>query len=129
MDYLKTGLSGVQTDTTSVAAANGMLPPFSVQNLLTMAALGQPQLGASNQQISAQLTNAAPASMCKYFNLFFFLLFLIYLNNLWYICLMLTVVFPQKLLTFSSYTELFILLRYFITRIIKTLFLTKNVFV
>ncbi len=58
--FNKTGLSGVQTDTTSVAAANGMLAPFSVQNLLTMAALGQPQLGASNQQISAQLTNAAP---------------------------------------------------------------------
>lgn len=74
MDYLKTGLSGVQTDTTS-AAANGMLAPFSVQNLLTMAALGQPQLGASNQQISAQLTNAAPSSMCKYFYLFFFFLF------------------------------------------------------
>lgn len=71
MDYLKTGLSGVQTDTTSVAAANGMLSPFSVQNLLTMAALGQPQLGASNQQISAQLTNAAPSSMCKYFIYFF----------------------------------------------------------
>lgn len=66
MDYLKTGLSGVQTDTTSVAAANGMLSPFSVQNLLTMAALGQPQLGASNQQISAQLTNAATSSLCKY---------------------------------------------------------------
>lgn len=73
MDYLKTGLQGVQTDTTSVAAANGMLAPFSVQNLLTMAALGQPQLGASNQQISAQLTNAAPSSMCKYFFIFFYL--------------------------------------------------------
>ncbi|KAG4068172.1 hypothetical protein HA402_001597 [Bradysia odoriphaga] len=61
---LMQGLSGVQTDTTSVAAANGMLAPFSVQNLLTMAALGQPQLGASNQQISAQLTNAAaPTSL------------------------------------------------------------------
>lgn len=75
MDYLKTGLSGVQTDTTSVAAANGMLPQFSVQNLLTMAALGQPQLGASNQQISAQLTNAASASMCKYCIFFTFFLF------------------------------------------------------
>lgn len=49
-----------------------MLAPFSVQNLLTMAALGQPQLGASNQQISAQLTNAAPPSLCKYLHIFFY---------------------------------------------------------
>lgn len=81
MDYLKnTGISGVQTDTTSVAAANGILAPFSVQNLLTMAALGQPQLGASNQQISAQLTNAVPSSLCKYLLFTLFVcLFLVYL--------------------------------------------------
>ena len=68
-------MGGTQTD----VSPNGMhhqLGPLSVQNLLTMAALGnghqQPQLSGSgaavttNHQISAgQLTNAPP-SMCKY---------------------------------------------------------------
>lgn len=70
----------------SVAAANGMLNPISVQNLLTMAAMSHQQaqmsVGAStNQSLSAaaaaaaQLSNAAASSLCKYTKMFYIFFF------------------------------------------------------
>lgn len=54
------GLSA-QTDTTTAAAAAGLLSPLSMQNLVTLAAMTQPSLQAAAAQTptAAQLTNAA----------------------------------------------------------------------
>ncbi|XP_058814548.1 CUGBP Elav-like family member 2 isoform X2 [Topomyia yanbarensis] len=51
---------GAQTDTTTAAAAAGLLSPLSMQNLVTLAAMTQPSLQAAAAQTpSAALTNAA----------------------------------------------------------------------
>ncbi|XP_058453446.1 CUGBP Elav-like family member 2 isoform X2 [Malaya genurostris] len=51
---------GAQTDTTTAAAAAGLLSPLSMQNLVTLAAMTQPSLQAAAAQTpSAAITNAA----------------------------------------------------------------------
>lgn len=59
---------GAQTETAAAAAA-GLLAPMSVQNLVTLAAMTQPTLTAT-QPTAAQLTNAA-TSLCKYTFLYY----------------------------------------------------------
>ena len=46
----------------SAAAQAGLLGPISVQNLLTLAAISQPTLAATNQQT---LHNGTTTSLCK----------------------------------------------------------------
>lgn len=51
---------GAQTDTTTAAAAAGLLSPLSMQNLVTLAAMTQPSLQAAAAQTpTAAITNAA----------------------------------------------------------------------
>ncbi|XP_062705212.1 CUGBP Elav-like family member 2 isoform X5 [Aedes albopictus] len=55
---------GAQTDTTTAAAAAGLLSPLSMQNLVTLAAMTQPSLQAAAAQTpTAAITNAA-TSLC-----------------------------------------------------------------
>lgn len=72
LDYLALVLGlGAQTNSaadsaTAAAAAAGLLPPMTVQNLAALAAMTQPSLtNAANNPGSAQLTNTA-ALLCKY---------------------------------------------------------------
>lgn len=50
---------GAQTDTTTAAAAAGLLSPLSMQNLVTLAAMTQPSLQAAAAQTPTAISNAA----------------------------------------------------------------------
>lgn len=50
---------GAQTDTTTAAAAAGLLSPLSMQNLVTLAAMSQPSLQAAAAQTPTAISNAA----------------------------------------------------------------------
>lgn len=50
----------------SAAAAAGLLGPISVQNLLTLAAMTQPQLTGTTASQQSPLHNGAAASLCKF---------------------------------------------------------------
>ena len=58
------GISAQANSDTAAAAAAGLLPQMTVQNLAAIAAMAQPSLTANNQPVSAQLSNAA-ALLCK----------------------------------------------------------------
>lgn len=59
-----------QTQTTAAnltaAAAAGLLGPISVQNLLTLAAMSQPQLTGTTASQQSPLHNGTAASLCKF---------------------------------------------------------------
>lgn len=50
----------------SAAAAAGLLGPISVQNLLTLAAMTQPQLTGTTASQQSPMHNGAAASLCKF---------------------------------------------------------------
>ncbi|XP_065078445.1 CUGBP Elav-like family member 2 isoform X2 [Ochlerotatus camptorhynchus] len=50
---------GAQTDSTTAAAAAGLLSPLSMQNLVTLAAMTQPSLQAAAAQTPTAMSNAA----------------------------------------------------------------------
>ncbi|XP_065078447.1 CUGBP Elav-like family member 1 isoform X4 [Ochlerotatus camptorhynchus] len=54
---------GAQTDSTTAAAAAGLLSPLSMQNLVTLAAMTQPSLQAAAAQTPTAMSNAA-TSLC-----------------------------------------------------------------
>lgn len=66
---------------TAAAAAAGLLPSMTVQNLATLAAMTQPSLGnTANTPSSAQLTNTA-ALLCKSNHQYYSTLDLIVINH------------------------------------------------
>lgn len=50
----------------SAAAAAGLLGPISVQNLLTLAAMSQPQLTGTTASQQSPMHNGTAASLCEF---------------------------------------------------------------